>query len=762
MNTYHIHIQGIVQGVGFRPFVYKLAIANQIRGWVNNSSDGVHIQFNAKEYSGAEAFLNKIISQAPKLSNITSYKIKEIPFEAFQQFSIIHSNDQMETNLLFTPDFAICKDCQEELFQEKNRRKHYPFITCTNCGPRYSIINSLPYDRPTTTMEHFSMCPECQQEYEDPLDRRYYSQTNSCPNCAIQLSLWENGKWEKNFNNLNYITQQWENGKIITIKGIGGYLLTCDATNSAAIKRLRKLKNRPTKPFALMYHDIYELAEDTEVDIFEKITLESVEAPITILQGKKDKMTPLALEDIAPGLRQLGVMMPYTPLYTLLLKIFKKPIVATSGNRSNSTIIYQDHEIVAALSPIADLILLNNRAIVTPQDDSIIKYSTLKYQKIILRRSRGLAPSYINPSLKLTDETILAMGAMLKSTFAISHKKNIFISQYLGNTDRYEAELNYKNTLSHFDHLLHPEIQCILADKHPNYFTTLYGQELAEKKQIPIHIIQHHKAHFYAILAEHDLMHSSEKILGVIWDGTGLGDDGQIWGGEFFEYKNREVKRIGHLPYFDFILGDKMPKEPRISALSLVNPLEENTNGVKEKFSGQEWRIYQNLLQQPTKLQTSSIGRLFDGIASIILGIDHQSYEGEAAMLLENAAHQYFRANGVSKFYSYLKEDEIPVNFTNFIVQQIVNDVQKGFATDFLAAKFHITLAHYIFNFAKRHKFTKLAFSGGVFQNAWLVDLVIIFMNDDFDLFFHQELSPNDENISFGQLMYYLNNKTNE
>lgn len=762
LKTYHLHIQGIVQGVGFRPFVYKIALEAGLTGWVNNSSDGVHIRLNFHSLTKAELFLKQIIDTAPPLSIITSYSISEVAFEKFNQFSIIHSDKLSEANLLFTPDFAMCDDCKQELYSPTNRRNNYPFITCTNCGPRYSIIKSLPYDRITTTMATFQMCPTCLEEYEAPLDRRYYSQTNSCPKCAINLSLWENGEITSHFTDLDYIVGEWNKGKIIAIKGIGGYLLTCDATNSEVIKKLRRLKNRPSKPFALMYHDIYELAEDVEIDIFEKIDLEGVVAPIVILKGKKDKMTPLATADIAPGLQQLGVMLPYTPLYDILLKKFQKPIIATSGNRSNSTIIFEDKTVLEALSPIADIILLNDRDIVTPQDDSIVKYSTLKYQKIILRRSRGMAPSYINPKIMVNDKTILSMGALLKSTFCLLHKKNIFISQYLGNTTHFEAEVNYKNTLAHFEHLLNPKLEYILVDKHPNYFATTFGKELAQNKNISLQEIQHHKAHFYALLGEHNLFQTGERILGVIWDGTGYGDDGQIWGGEFFEYQNQKTYRIGHLPYFNFILGDKMPKEPCISALSLAHHLEEGQELLRQKFTQQEWKIYQTILAQPDNLKTSSMGRLFDGMASLILGIDKQSYEGEAAMRLENAAHKYFRENGVSIFYSYLKEAELPENFTTFITRQILVDIQKGYDKHFLAAKCHITLAHYILNFANQHKFTTLAFSGGVFQNGWLVDLIILFMGDKFDLYFHKDLSPNDENISFGQLMYHLNNKEDE
>ena len=757
MKTFHIYIKGIVQGVGFRPFIYKLAQEIRVLGWVNNTSNGVHIQFNSDKYI-ADKFAERIKSEAPNISEITSLDIKEVAFEEYSSFEIIHSSKEKEVSLLLTPDFAMCEDCRVELNSNNNKRFYYPFITCTNCGPRYSIVKSLPYDRETTTMNSLEMCDSCQKEYDNPLDRRYYSQTNSCPDCSIELSLFENGKLQKNFSNLDYIIKQWNLGKIIAIKGVGGYLLTCDATNPEVITRLRELKNRPIKPFALLYHDIYELAEDVEMDICEKIELENTTAPIVLLNIKSDRMTPLAVDEIAPHLNQIGVMIPYIPLYDLLLSKFKKPIVATSGNVSNSTIVYQDKKAVNELSKIADIVLLNNREIVIPQDDSVVSYSPIKFQKIIIRRSRGLAPSYINPQLNLPKKTILSMGAMLKSTFTLLNKQNVYISQYLGNTDNYEAELNYKNTLSHFHHLFNPKLEVVLVDKHPNYFASVYGKEIAEQNQIPLIEIQHHKAHFYAVLGENNLLETSERVLGVIWDGTGLGDDGNIWGGEFFSYQNNKVERVHHLNEFQFILGDKMPKEPRISALATASGISE-TNIIKDKFSETEWNIYQKLLQNTSNLKSSSVGRLFDAVASILLGIDKQSFEGEAAMRLENEAYKYFRANNITKFYTYFKEEVLPSNFTSFIIENILSDIEKGFEREFVAAKFHITLAHYITLIAKQEGVKKVAFSGGVFQNQWLVELIILFMDADFELYFHKELSPNDECISFGQLMYYLYNK---
>ena len=338
-KTYKIIYKGQVQGVGFRPFVYKYARQGNLTGWVNNTNDGVHIHLNCKKQN-ATLFLQTLLANLPPLAVVTRSKIVEIPHIVYSDFEIIHSSTGTKPNLLLTPDATICSDCKEEVHDKSNRRYRYPFITCTNCGPRYSIISKLPYDRPNTTMEHFTMCPVCQKEYDNHLERRHYSQTNSCPDCSIEMQLYEKEELTEDFTDLNYLVQKWKEGKIIAIKGIGGYLLTCDATNSNAIKTLRKRKQRPTKPFAIMYPDLDGIKEAAFVNDKEAQELQSIHAPIVLLETKDLQTSNLALEDITHGLSRLGVMLPYTPLYELLLSDFQKPIIATSANITNSTIIY--------------------------------------------------------------------------------------------------------------------------------------------------------------------------------------------------------------------------------------------------------------------------------------------------------------------------------------------------------------------------------------------------------------------------------------
>ncbi len=748
METFHIHIKGIVQGVGFRPFVYQKALQHNLKGWVNNTTDGVHIEINADKKS-ANNFLQDILKHLPPLALVTEYSIKKIDNQQFVAFNIIKSNENEQTNVLLTPDVAMCQDCRQELYDKNNRRYQYPFITCTNCGPRYSIITALPYDRPNTTMKKIKMCPVCQKEYNNPLERRHFSQTNSCPDCAVKLQWYENGKIIENFTDLDKIIHYWKTGKIIAVKGIGGYLLTCDATNKNAVKTLRKRKQRPAKPFALMYPDISAIEKDAYLNNNEIIELESIHAPIVLLQMKKQAGTHIAVDQIAKDLGRIGVMLPYTPLYDILLHKFGKPIIATSGNITGSTIIYNDHIAIDYLTRIADALLMNNRDIVIPQDDGLVQFTAKHRQKIVLRRSRGKAPIYINPALNFQNQSILATGSMLKSTFAFTHQNNIFISQYLGNTENYEAQINYETTFKHLTNILKPEIKTVVTDKHPDYFATAFGKNYAQTQIIKHVEIQHHKAHFLSVLAENNLLDTSGKIMGIVWDGTGLGDDGNIWGGEFFSYQNHQIERLHHTGEFDFILADKMVKEPRISALVIGHRFPEAENFLRQKFTPTEWQVYKRLLKN-TRLKSTSMGRLFDAVASILFNYDKHSYEAEASMKLEWQATRFLSKYQTS---AYRLNDKAFDNFSKYIFEQILSDLIKEFNNQEIAAKFHLTLVDYIWQIAEQYGYDQLAFSGGVFQNALLVDLLIEKNQNRKQLYFHKELSPNDEGIVLGQLV---------
>ncbi|MBK7096737.1 MAG: carbamoyltransferase HypF [Saprospiraceae bacterium] len=756
--TYHIHIQGIVQGVGFRPFIYKLAIEHNILGFVSNGNDGVNIIINGNQEQ-IDDFVRSIKENAPEMSHITELEVNPTADKIFNSFKIVESDSNAEPKLLFAPDFTICEDCLNELYSEKDKRFQYPFLTCTNCGPRFSIISALPYDRENTTMGEFKMCPDCQQEYDEVLDRRYYSQTNSCPKCGIKMEVYDGETVEINQDKIvDYVVGQWKKGKIVSIKGIGGFLTTCDANNKLAIENLRHRKNRPDKPLALMYPDIAMISEDTFLTEIEAKELKSKWSPIVLLKFRESLREKIYVDGICHGLNRVGVMLPYTPLFDQLLKKFNAPVVATSGNISGSTIIFDNNKAKEELMKISDILVLNNRDIVVPQDDSVIKYSGRSNQRIVIRRSRGIAPSYIDNNLKLPGKKIIATGAMLKSVFTLINNGQIYISQFLGNTDVYDSQLNYTYTLGHFIKLLRVKPEIVLIDKHPAYFSHIYGMELAQKYNAEIISIQHHKAHFAAVMGEYNLHSHNDKVLGVIFDGTGYGDDGQIWGGEFFVFENKEIVRHDHLPYFDFILGDKMVREPRISALSISHTIEGAEKYLKNKFSDNEWKIYNKLLNEENNLMSSSIGRVFDAVSSLLFDIDHQTYEGQAAMMLETQAECFLHKNE-DYDKSYFKPNDNADDILKLIFTGVLYDLDNETVRTEIAAKFHISIVDYIAYVARKAGIQKLAFSGGVFQNGLIVELIYQKLKYEYQLFFHNRLSPNDECISFGQVVFVSNER---
>lgn len=744
IETYHIHITGIVQGVGFRPLVFQLAQKMNKTGWVNNAGDGVHIVLNGSEQE-AEEFCSSILQNSPPLAKILSSRIEKVAEKYYSSFNIIESDVQELPNLPLTPDFALCDNCRQEIKNSKNRRYGYAFTTCTNCGPRYSIIRNLPYDRESTTMEPFTQCEDCSEEYNNPQNRRHFSQTNSCGSCGITLFNYHDE------TTVEAIAEALVAGKIIALKGIGGFMLMADATNVKTVQQLRKRKHRPSKPFAVMYPSLRKLEKEYVIGEVEKTLFNNEISPIILLQPRRTNLS-IASDAIAPGLNRVGCMIPYAPLFELVLDRFSKPVVATSGNISGSPIIYENEAAQQELANIADLVIANNRPIVIPQDDSVFSFTSTHTQPIILRRSRGLAPTLVGTHIDFKGKSILALGAQMKSSFAITHNDYVYVSQYLGEMDNYLSQDYYAKTLEHLRSVLEFEEEIILGDQHPGYYTTELGVAISEQKGLNFYQVQHHKAHFYAVLAENDQLDTNEKILGVIWDGTGFGDDGQIWGGEFFSYDGSSMKRVAQLPYFPMILGDKMPREPRISALAVGSQYSEPIPGLKEMFTKNEWAVYPPMLAKPA-LRTSSMGRLFDAVACIVLGIDKISYEGEAAMMLESVARA-----------SIADVTPYPVSLKNLIPELltgILTDKNKGVSKSKIAARFHLSLVDLIRQIAEQQKVDKLAFSGGVFQNNLLVDLILTQLGTEYKLFFHKQLSPNDECVSFGQLACYVKHELN-
>ena len=749
MHSYHIHIGGLVQGVGFRPHVCRTAVEMQLTGHVCNGKDGVHIWFNAEEDQAA-LFYKKIISSAPKNSLISFHSISEIPYKAFSGFTITESDASAKPDLLLTPDLAICPDCLSEIRNPQNRRHEYAFTTCLECGPRYSITRALPYDRENTSMARLKMCPHCDEEYSDIYKRRHYSQTNSCPDCSIPVHLYNNTGEEVCHDpscSLIMIQTALEAGQVVAVKGIGGYLLLCDATNRFAITQLRERKHRPAKPFAVMYPSLAIAETDLLINAKEKEALTSKAAPIVLCQMKKEIRSGLCSSLVAPGLNKIGMMLPYTPLLALIADGWTKPLVATSGNISGSPIIYNDDDAILWLTEQADLVLGFDRDILTPQDDSVIQFAETSGQRIVLRRSRGMAPNYYPSPFKGT-KTTLAMGADMKSAFALSIADKLYISQYLGDQGSYESQVSYRNTLEHLTDLLKIIPEEILIDAHPNYFSSATGKELAAELNIEVKEIQHHKAHFGAVLAENRLLQETENILGVIWDGTGYGEDEQVWGGEFFLFEKGHMERYMHLDYFPQLLGDKMSKEPRVSAVSLLRNNLDQLMKIKDLFSAQEREFYLKLLQQDNHLLTSSMGRFLDGIAAMLRIQTINSYEGEAAMKLEALARN---CSSVSfDHYSFTIQNN-RVDWQP-VVEEILLDAQSGTETAVIARKLFVSLVLLIKKVADHAGLKKIAFSGGVFQNAFLTGLATELLGDEYHLYFHKELSPNDECISFGQM----------
>ena len=750
MPTFHIHIKGCVQGVGFRPFVYRQALSLGLNGWVSNTPGGVHIEINASA-ALAEKFYRQCIDLAPRQSKITGQGICEVPPNDFEGFTIRESQDHGAIDLSITPDFGICPSCLSELTDHNDRRFGYPFITCTQCGPRYSVINHLPYDRHLTTMTSFSMCDHCNAEYEDPGDRRYYSQTNSCARCGVSLFLSDAEGNESTGQEvvLSLVHEAFGQGKIVAVKGIGGYLLLCNATDPGPIALLRQRKHRPAKPFAVMYPNAALLEKDVFLTADQEKSLQGPVAPIHILPIKPASAINTCHELISPGLHSLGVMLPYAPLLALIAHRFGKPLVATSANLTGSPIIHRDEQAREELFRFADLLLSHDREIVMPGDDSVIKVGPLSGSPIILRRSRGLAPSY-HQRLDLPSETLLALGAEMKGSFSISTGSNLYVSQYLGNLSGYEAQQTFKQVLTHFLSLVKAEPRALQCDLHPGYFTTSLAQELSFERQLPIHVVQHHEAHFAAVLGENDLLDTSLDVLGVVWDGTGYGHDGQVWGGEFFTYNGDNIRRIQHFDYFPWLAGDKMAKEPRLSAFSITG----GSTRLKDAFREDEWKFYAKLLTRPG-LQTSSVGRLFDAVSSLMGVLQQYSYEGQAGLLLEQMAYRFFESHKWEKLTPFDFKVEGGIITVQPMIDEMIDELPRGTSMEEIAARFHQTLVSIIEKIAVLTGHQHIAFSGGVFQNAVLVDLIQQQLSANYQLYFHRQLSPNDENISFGQVMHY-------
>jgi len=761
MSTYHLHFKGVVQGVGFRPFVLDSARSRGLSGRVKNSGKGLEIVITADE-AEARSYFDYLFEHAPLHSLITSRSIRKVADQKYKDFQIEESSTEKKSGALLSPDIALCDRCRDEMRNKKNRRYKYAFATCLNCGPRYSIIRKLPYDRPHTTMADLKMCSDCKAEYEEPGDIRQHSQTNSCPQCSIPMILYDSNKklMERNPKKiLRICAQSLKEGHIWAVKGVGGYLLLADATREKSIQTLRIRKKRPSKPFAVMYPNLKVVKEDAWINPYEEKELKRADAPVLLALRKKEPASGLCSADVAPGLQTIGILLPYSPLFELILSEVSRPLVATSANLSGSTIIYDDQQALDHLGSIADYILTFDREIVTPQDDSVVQINQ-NGDRILLRRSRGLSPNYHPHPFRKLNKRVLATGADLKGAFAIADREKLIVSQYLGDQESYDSQLAFQHTLDHIQTLYSFKPEVILSDQHPVYHSRALAEKVAKKESVKLFSIQHHEAHFAAVLAENGLLKTDREVLGFIWDGTGYGDDGQVWGGETFSIDRGGFKRKLHLDYFPVLAGDKMSLEPRLSALSLFAQFPEAEPILQSLFNEKEWDYYQKLLAAPTFLKTSSMGRFIDAIAAI-LGISSlNSYEAEAAIKLESIVRTgissgpgIYEESTDSGNYSFEIFDDI-INWKP-VLSEILEDIGKKKSTETIVKNLFGSLGKLVFQSSRQAGVKDLAFSGGVFQNVVLVNTLLNLKPEDTRLWFHKKLSPNDENIPFGQIAYY-------
>lgn len=768
MNRIHILIKGIVQGVGFRPFVYNLAKSLNLKGYVKNTADGLIIEAEGEPLN---EFLRSLENKCPPLARIYSIDTRELPSAGYEDFKIIKSFDNGSFTFL-SPDISICDDCLRELFDRSNRRYLYPFINCTNCGPRYSITRNVPYDRPNTTMSVFDMCPQCLSEYSDPQNRRFHAQPNACYECGPQLEFRiSNFKFQidKTSDPIKAAIKLLKQGAIIAIKGIGGFHLCCDATSSDAVKRLREKKRRSNKPFALMSPDVKTIRQFCEVSEDEDVLLTSRQRPIVLLKKKSEvKRMP---DEIAPNNKYLGFMLPYTPLHYLL---FYYPLtrhlslvtnhcfdalVMTSGNLSEEPIVINNDEAVVNLSKIADAFLLHNRDIFMRIDDSVVK------SRQFIRRARG----YVPDSIQLNDECpdVLGCGADVKNTFTITKGSYAIVSQHIGDMENFETINFFEETLNNLKQVYRTNPVAIAYDLHPNYLSTQWALKHCSRFTVHGYGIQHHYAHIASVMAEKGL---KDKVIGVAFDGSGYGIDGNLWGGEFLICDLKGFERAAHFKYIPLPGGDRAIRECWRTAISyIVKAVNSQQSAVMsiwdwfdfigflEKYGKDK---IENILKLLNNRQfsplSSSAGRLFDAISAILGICDINTFEGEAAIALENTIHNS-QFSVYSEMYSFEISDNesMVVDFSNMILD-IFEDMKKRNDKSLIAARFHNTLINAITEIVirinEKYGIKKVALSGGVFQNSYLLENTFIsLLSKGFEVYINEKVPCNDAGISLGQ-----------
>ena len=758
-----------MQGVGFRPFVYQLAQEIGLTGWVQNSPNGISIE--AEGYPSAlEEFLRRLQEDAPPNSVLQELESSYLDPIGYEYFKIRASENSGDKSTPILPDMATCADCLREIFDPSNRRHLYPFTNCTHCGPRFSIIEALPYDRQHTSMKQFQMCGACQSEYENPQNRRFHAQPNACPDCGPHLEFWNfSGTClSQNGDALEQAANALNEGLIVAVKGVGGFHLMVNACDDQAIRRLRNRKHREEKPFALMLPSLASVKSACELSALEEGILLSPKSPIILLQRKpgtdaQNKKIGISCE-VAPSNPYLGVMLPSTPLHHILIGQVGSPIVATSGNISNETICIDEDEALTRLQGIADFFLVHNRPIVRHVDDSIVRV-VLGFEQV-LRRARGYAPAPI--AFKEILSPLVAVGGYLKNTIALAKDHNVFVSQHIGDLGNVQTSSAFEDTFASLTELYGFQSGSVVCDFHPDYPSTYW----AKKKQGVNIPVQHHVAHVFSCMAEHDL---EGPLLGIAWDGSGYGLDGTVWGGEFFHVTSESIHRIACWRPFPLPGSDAAMNEPRRSALGLLyGVLGEavfDRPELLEAFTSEELTVLKTMLNKNLNCpMTSSCGRLFDAVASMAGVRQINSFEGQAAMELE------FLTQGSLSESSYpagLIEDEYKMlNFErnkNFLdgydlnlkfqldeaplIRELLNDMSKKCSLNLMATKFHNTLAESIVSVAKRVGEERVVLSGGCFQNKYLTERAVYRLRrEGFQPYWHQRIPPNDGGLSLGQI----------
>ncbi len=751
LNLVHISVRGVVQGVGFRPFIYQLATRRNLRGWVCNTSEDVRIEIEG-DSKDIEQFLAGLRTEAPPLSHIEDITIARGSPANYEKFEIRGSIAEEGKYQLVSPDIATCRDCLREILDPADRRYRYPFTNCTNCGPRFTIIADIPYDRPNTTMHRFRMCPECQQEYDDPLDRRFHAQPNACPKCGPQLELVNAaGNPITGADAIGRISQLLKDGKTIAIKGLGGFLLACDATSEEAVNRLRRRKNRPSKPLAIMVSSLDEVKKHCYVNNEEEKLLTSPGSPIVLMEWKSDSSVSSA---VAPGLKYLGVMLPYTPLHHILLRETGLPLVMTSGNLSEEPIAKDNGEALQILGNIADYFLMHNRDIYARYDDSVTTVADGIPR--FVRRARGYAPYPVH--LNYQSRQILGCGAEEKNTFCLTRDNFAFLSPHIGDMENLETMEHYINAISLYKKLFRIEPQIIAHDMHPEYLATKYARELAARdNDVRLVPVQHHHAHIASCMAENGL---EAPVIGVSFDGTGYGTDGHIWGGEFLVANCKNFTRAGHLEYLPLPGGALAIKKPYRTAIGYLLSLGIDMNDslpLLQVAGAPEFDIIRQQLDRKINSPlTSSCGRLFDAVAALIGVRGIIEYEAQAAVELEMLARDEPGETGSYPF-RVTEQDGVNIIKVRDLFDAIITDLQDNASKAIIAASFHHTVARMIDETCKIISagtgIRQVALSGGVFQNRLLLEKITALLESGgFGVFTHRQVPCNDGGISLGQV----------